>query len=1156
MHPRALALVAFSLLSTTVLPAASKLTVSLPSKGEILISVDPSLHQEFGLSYPVTYRIRIPAGSANLKAFRKHQAAAAWSRFTEKTTADFFNGEEVVRFDYAAGTAFVSAAFDSTSNDLFFRLEDSGGQPVAVEFQNMCRYYDNRQAAVTVTADDWTDASDLYFNRAITILRSYNIPVTAAIVTGSCTRGTWQSIQRQLDIGGVEAASHSRTHQYPTYGTSEVAGSKQDILANLRLPTQFRNGPQGYVYVWVQPYGATDNSIENLVSQSRYLVERSTAAPIFDFSAWDPGQRRYQPAGVSLEMGIMYGGISDLSRLNSRFDNAMASGGIYHMMMHPSILSPTDEWSKPYVTGHLSYISNRRNVWYANFGTLYVYHLLQDEQSGLTAGVTPVVNAVTDGSFEAANSSAWQFYSNGVATLTRGSSGTDGSKSAEIIVTAEGTNVQLYQAGISLEPNTSYQLSFDAYCNSAHDVEVSLGKHVSPYTNYGLFNRKFDLSNSWQNYTVTFTTTGFSATVSDGRLLFWFAPYDAAGDNYFIDNIILGRVGNPTPTSVAPQITQQPTNLTVTAGQTATFSVSATGTAPLSYQWQRNGTAISGAASASYTTPAAVSTDSGAAFRCVVSNGAGSLTSQAAILNVNKTTANLLANGTFENGTSSWTFYTSGAGSYSTVSPGSSGAGNAMMISISTEGTNVQLYQAGIALQANTSYQLSFDAYSNTGHNMELSLGQHGSPYTNYGLANRAFDLTTAWQTFSVTFTTTGFSGSVSDGRLVLWLASYDAAGDKFYFDNMQLTKTNDLNSAAPTITTQPVAQSVTIGQTATFSLVASGSTPLAYQWQKNSTNIVGATSASYTTPATAAADNGATFRCVVSNSAGSLTSQAAVLTVSSAAPSILTNGTFESGTTGWTFYTSGAGSYVVSAPGSSGSGSAAQIAITTEGTNVQLYQAGLTLAASTSYKLSFDAYCNTAHDVEVSLGQHGTPYTNYGLANRAFDLTTAWQSYSVTFTTSGFSGTVSDGRLLFWLAPYDAANDKYYLDNIVLAKTSVAKEAPGEELLPPPIASTKPTDFTLVGNFPNPFNPTTVIRYGLPEPAMVSVTVYSVLGQEVARLIDGYQQAGTYDMVWDGRPTGGSNGTASSGVYLCRMVATSSSGHTFVATTRMVLMK
>jgi hypothetical protein len=86
---------------------------------------------------------------------------------------------------------------------------------------------------------------------------------------------------------------------------------------------------------------------------------------------------------------------------------------------------------------------------------------------------------------------------------------------------------------------------------------------------------------------------------------------------------------------VAPSITTQPASQTVTAGQTASFSVAATGTVPLSYQWRKNGTAISGATSSSYTTPATTSADNGAQFTVVVTNTAGSVTSNAATLTVN-----------------------------------------------------------------------------------------------------------------------------------------------------------------------------------------------------------------------------------------------------------------------------------------------------------------------------------------------------------------------------------------------------------------------------------------------------------------------------------------------------------------------------------------
>src|SRR5205085_11341511 len=108
---------------------------------------------------------------------------------------------------------------------------------------------------------------------------------------------------------------------------------------------------------------------------------------------------------------------------------------------------------------------------------------------------------------------------------------------------------------------------------------------------------------------------------------------------------------------------------------------------------------------------------------------------------------------------------------------------------------------------------------------------------------------------------------------------------------------------SAPYITTQPADQTVTVGQTATFSVVATGTAPLSYQWQKNGTAISGATSASYTTPTTTSSDNGAQFVVVVSDSAGSMTSNAATLTVNAgaAAPTITTQPANQAVTVGQT---------------------------------------------------------------------------------------------------------------------------------------------------------------------------------------------------------------------------------------------------------------
>jgi len=86
--------------------------------------------------------------------------------------------------------------------------------------------------------------------------------------------------------------------------------------------------------------------------------------------------------------------------------------------------------------------------------------------------------------------------------------------------------------------------------------------------------------------------------------------------------------------------------------------------------------------------------------------------------------------------------------------------------------------------------------------------------------------------------------------------------------------------NSPPAITAQPANQSVAVGQSATFTVVASGSAPLAYQWQKNQIDIPGAIAATYTTPPTTTADNGASFEAIVTNPVSSVTSSSATLTV------------------------------------------------------------------------------------------------------------------------------------------------------------------------------------------------------------------------------------------------------------------------------------
>ena len=106
--------------------------------------------------------------------------------------------------------------------------------------------------------------------------------------------------------------------------------------------------------------------------------------------------------------------------------------------------------------------------------------------------------------------------------------------------------------------------------------------------------------------------------------------------------------------------------------------------------------------------------------------------------------------------------------------------------------------------------------------------------------------------------------------------------------------------SQAPAITQHPASQTVSVGQSASFTVAASGAPPLSYQWQRNGTPIGGATSATYTLQTTST-DNGAQFRAVVTNASGSATSNTATLTVVAnqpPVPTIVTPALYSAGTT------------------------------------------------------------------------------------------------------------------------------------------------------------------------------------------------------------------------------------------------------------------
>ncbi len=116
-------------------------------------------------------------------------------------------------------------------------------------------------------------------------------------------------------------------------------------------------------------------------------------------------------------------------------------------------------------------------------------------------------------------------------------------------------------------------------------------------------------------------------------------------------------------------------------------------------------------------------------------------------------------------------------------------------------------------------------------------------------------------------------------GRVVSLEVGSD--GNLYYLSrsNQALYKIIYTSVEAPMITNQPASLTVAEGQPASFSVSASGASPLSYQWQKNNANIAGATTATFTINSATPANAGA-YRVIVSNSAGSATSNAATLTV------------------------------------------------------------------------------------------------------------------------------------------------------------------------------------------------------------------------------------------------------------------------------------
>ena len=404
----------------------------------------------------------------------------------------------------------------------------------------------------------------------------------------------------------------------------------------------------------------------------------------------------------------------------------------------------------------------------------------------------------------------------------------------------------------------------------------------------------------YKNGTAISGATALSYTVSNVQAANAGTYTVIVSNGTFPNDTSLGAVLTVSALPVAPSISVQPKSNTLTAGQNDTLSVTATGTAPLSYQWYKNGAAISGATSSSYMLLNVQPANAGT-YTVIVSNGTlPNATSSGAVLTVNvppgittqpksvaltlgqNDTLSVTATGTaplsyqwYKNG-ASLLGATSSSYVLSNVQPSNAGT---YTITVSN-GTLPNATSTGAVLTVNVAPSITMQPKSSTltvGQNDTLSVAATGTAPLSYQWYKNG----------------TAITGATSLSYVLTNVQPASAATYTVVVSNV--TQINTTSSSAvltvnvpPSITTQPKSSTLIAGQNDTLSVTATGTAPLSYQWYKNGTAITGATSLSYVLTNVQPA-NAATYTVVVSNVTQiNTTSSSAVLTVN-VPPSITT---------------------------------------------------------------------------------------------------------------------------------------------------------------------------------------------------------------------------------------------------------------------------
>ena len=317
------------------------------------------------------------------------------------------------------------------------------------------------------------------------------------------------------------------------------------------------------------------------------------------------------------------------------------------------------------------------------------------------------------------------------------------------------------------------------------------------------------------------------------------------------------------------------------------FTVAATGSGALTYQWQKGGANISGATAATYTISSVTSGDA-ANYTCVVTGGCGSVTSNAAALTIN-TAISITTQPSLQNiclgGPASFTVAATGSGALTyqwqkgganisgatspTYSIASVASGDAASYTCVATGGCGSVTSNAAALTINTATSITTQPSAQS-----VCIGG-GASFT--VVAAGSGTLTYQWQKGGASI-----SGATSPTYSIASVASGDAASYTCVVTGGCGPVTSNaaaLSVNAATTVIDPTSIIRTIGTSASFTVTGSGAGTLSYQWEKNGSNISGATTATYTIGSVASADQGS-YSCTVTGSCGSVTSNAATLTV------------------------------------------------------------------------------------------------------------------------------------------------------------------------------------------------------------------------------------------------------------------------------------